>query len=191
MSDPFTHVHPTYMEINNWLKIDPTIIAGFTTRLYGTSKDQFNALNMGLHVHDNPTDVVKNRDLLARVIGLPLSDWVCGEQIHDTAIYKVTSEHKGSGSTNMETALTGKDGIYTKEKGILLTAFFADCVPTSNKKKKEIYVTSLLFAFCFLRALNLGIRSSKVRTFPFSIFFPPSKKRLKNGIKYAVLSSVL
>jgi polyphenol oxidase len=129
MSDPFTHVHQRYMEINKWTKLDSSIIAGFTTRLAGNSINYYQSLNMGLHVNDDPADVINNRELLASEICIPLNDWVCGEQVHDSVIRKVTSEDKGSGVKDMESALSGIDGIYTNEKGILLTAFFADCVP--------------------------------------------------------------
>lgn len=129
MTDPFIHLHPSYMEIKEWQNIDPNLIAGFTTRLKGNSEEYYASLNMGLHVHDDPNRVINNREILADAIGFPLQNWVSGQQVHGTTIRKVTSADKAMGSTSMDTAIQGVDGIYTDEPGILLTAFFADCVP--------------------------------------------------------------
>ena len=42
------------------------IVAGFTNRLGGVSEAKFSSLNLGDHVGDEPRDVIKNREILAR-----------------------------------------------------------------------------------------------------------------------------
>ncbi|MDY0396306.1 peptidoglycan editing factor PgeF [Virgibacillus halophilus] len=42
---------------------------------------------------------------------------------------KIGQDEKGCGAKRLDTSLKSIDGVYTKEKGVLCTAFFADCVP--------------------------------------------------------------
>ncbi|WP_255259791.1 laccase domain-containing protein [Lentibacillus sp. CBA3610] len=60
---------------------------------------------------------------------MPLESWVSGEQSHQTNVHVVTSQDKGKGAAEYGTSLKKTDGLITDHKGILCTAFFADCVP--------------------------------------------------------------
>lgn len=127
--EPFIHRQKRYMEIVEWQQNIPHLIAGMSTRLEGRSNSPFQSLNLGLHVGDKKEDVIENRKLLAKDLRFPLSQWVCAEQVHHCNIYKVSSLHAGRGATSLETAIRETDGLYTFERGILLTCVFADCVP--------------------------------------------------------------
>lgn len=107
----------------------PEIISGITTRNGGVSRGSFASMNMGLHVHDEKDLVIENRRLLAEEIGIPLSRWVIGEQVHGTKVADAGSLPAGAGSESLETAAAGVDGLITKEKNLVLGAFYADCVP--------------------------------------------------------------
>ncbi|MDP4553082.1 peptidoglycan editing factor PgeF [Alkalihalobacillus macyae] len=103
--------------------------AGFTTRRNGVSLAPFSSLNLGFHVPDLAKDVLANRNKLAEDVGIPLDQWAVGEQIHGSALAKVTSNEKGRGTRTHEDAISLVDGLYTDEKDLLLTALYADCVP--------------------------------------------------------------
>ncbi|WP_377889329.1 peptidoglycan editing factor PgeF [Alkalihalobacillus sp. R86527] len=103
--------------------------AGFSTRYNGVSKDPYASLNLGFHVPDHPLDVLTNRKILSKSIGTHLEDWVVGEQIHGNEIARIGSNDIGRGATDHDTAIPNKDGLYTDERGIMLAALYADCVP--------------------------------------------------------------
>lgn len=116
-----------FLSIASWER--PGLIAGFTTRCGGVSQAPFSSLNVGLHVGDNPEDVVKNRMIVANSLATDLSQYVFCEQTHDATIQKVTLAECGKGAFDYTTALKATDGVYTKEKDVFLALGFADCVP--------------------------------------------------------------
>ncbi len=120
---------PELLMIESWTSRNPRLVAGITTRNGGASSPPFLSLNMGLHVNDDPGLVLQNRERLADVTGMPLSSWVSGEQVHGVNVAKVGRSDRGSGAENQATAIPGSDGLYTMETDVLLTAFYADCVP--------------------------------------------------------------
>lgn len=128
MSDPL-QLDDNTLHIKNWENKVPGLVAGFTSRRHGVSDTPYDSWNMGLHVGDKTADVLRNRQILAEKVSIPLDSFVVGEQIHGTQVKKIGQYEKGCGSKQLDTSLKGIDGIYTKEKGILCAAFFADCVP--------------------------------------------------------------
>ncbi|WP_026675951.1 peptidoglycan editing factor PgeF [Fictibacillus gelatini] len=128
MSEPFRKNRLVY-ELDLWKTIDPSIIAGITTRQSGFSKKPFSSLNMGFHVEDNKQHVLLNREKVSRMLNFPLDQWIGTEQVHESKIAKVTKEHAGLGARDLDSAIRGTDGIYTSEHGVLLTSLYADCVP--------------------------------------------------------------
>ena len=125
----FQYNDKAFLHIDKWMNIAPDLTVGFTTRYGGVSKEPFHSNNLGLHVSDNREDVLQNRERLASSLCFPLENWVSGEQVHQSKVYVVSNDDRGSGSTFVESSLKGIDGLITCEKGILCTAFFADCVP--------------------------------------------------------------
>ncbi|WP_240687955.1 peptidoglycan editing factor PgeF [Pseudalkalibacillus hwajinpoensis] len=130
--EPFqqtTAITSLALEFSDQAERGSRLTAGFSTRRNGVSLAPFSSLNLGFHVPDHAVDVLANRNKLADDVGIPPEKWVVGEQIHGAALAKVTSNEKGRGTKNHESAISGVDGIYTDEKDILLTALYADCVP--------------------------------------------------------------
>lgn len=115
------------MKISDWEKHG--IHAGISTRNGGVSIGPYDTLNLGLHVNDEPSQVKMNREILARDISYPLIKWVCAEQVHGTVVKRVTNKDAGKGSIKLDDALRNCDALITNETNLLLTAFFADCVP--------------------------------------------------------------
>lgn len=129
MSERFQQKHPSYLDISEWTNAFPDLVAGMTTRVGGAGEPPFDSFNLGWHVPDNQDTIRHNREMLASLLQFPLKSWVGGEQVHDTKIHTVTQKDKGKGAFGQETAIPSCDGLITKESNILLTAFFADCVP--------------------------------------------------------------
>lgn len=102
-----------------------TIKAGITLKNDKYAEDN----NMGLHVSNMPEVVVTNRERLAKMLGLPLTQFVCAEQTHSDQFYKVTAADMGRGALSMSDAILATDALYTFEKEIVLCSFTADCVP--------------------------------------------------------------
>lgn len=127
--EPFQIHRDELLQLNAWEKDYPGIAAGFTTKKGGFSKGDFSALNLGLHVNDDPGIVRINRDKIAEIVGFPASVWTCSEQVHENRIYEVTSVDKGKGVYSYKEGIPATDGLYTKESGIMLALLYADCVP--------------------------------------------------------------
>lgn len=129
MNEAFIEKESTYLHIEKWQQLHPNLVAGFTKRNGGVSKEPFDTFNLGLHVPDNQENVMRNRKKLADQLTIPLENWVSGEQVHQTMVKHVTDNEKGQGAVSYESSIKGTDGLITNKKGILCTAFFADCVP--------------------------------------------------------------
>lgn len=127
--EPFVIKEQEYLKIESWMKENPGLLAGFSTKNGGFSQGAFSGLNFGFHVGDDPLSVCRNRELLSTKTGFPLSSWVGAEQTHENKIKKITRADQGKGSNRYETSFRGTDGFFTDEKGVLLTLCFADCVP--------------------------------------------------------------
>lgn len=120
---------PVLLTIDSWMEQFKELTIGFTSRHGGVSLAPYSTLNCGLHVGDVPEHVVKNRELIAEAIGQPFEAFTYAEQVHGKEVTVVSLQEKGMGRASREAAIQAKDGFITKEKGIILCAQFADCVP--------------------------------------------------------------
>ena len=103
---------------------DDTIMAAMTLRdctapLCGS---------MALHTGEEAGAVMKNRRRLSEET-LPLSRWCCAMQTHSANAYAVTAEDAGRGTLTIDDAIPACDALYTRERGVLIGVFTADCVP--------------------------------------------------------------
>ncbi|MDP3014455.1 MAG: polyphenol oxidase family protein, partial [Candidatus Subteraquimicrobiales bacterium] len=106
-----------------------SVFFAFTTRFGGISPSPYDSLNLAFHVGDNPTNVVKNREILCSTFGLDLSLVTAPEQIHSDGVKIVDSSLKGRGAYSANTAIDGADALITDLKRVPLVIFLADCVP--------------------------------------------------------------
>jgi len=120
---------PPLFRLKPWNLGYPQLTAGFTSRQGGIGKVPYESLNCAFHVGDEPQDVICNRITLAESLGFKLSDWTCGEQTHGVNIARIDQKDRGRGSQNRDTAFLDTDGLITDVPGVLLTSFYADCVP--------------------------------------------------------------
>ncbi|MFD1955183.1 peptidoglycan editing factor PgeF [Paenibacillus thailandensis] len=120
---------PSLFLLSSWAEREPRLTAGFTGRAGGVSAIPRASLNMGLHVGDDASSVVRNRELLCEAVGWPFASFTCGEQVHGNAVYRVKAADRGKGNRSRETAVQNTDALMTDEPDTLLVSFYADCVP--------------------------------------------------------------
>lgn len=95
------------------------IIAAQSTRLGGISPEPFNSLNLGLSVNDDEKNVLKNRELFFRSLGVELSQVSRCYQVHGDAVLVVD---KPVTNEKYDAQITNKPNIY-------LAVSVADCTP--------------------------------------------------------------
>lgn len=124
------------MQIPPWQNL-PWLRHGFSTRSGGFS-DVYGipSLNLGWTKEDDPSKVAENRRLLVeKVSGVaketPPMKLVTIRQVHGNVIHRVSAEDAWAGrlETAVGKAVLEGDGLVTNDRGILLGAGTADCVP--------------------------------------------------------------
>ena len=100
----------------------------FTTRLGGVSEDIFSTLNLSFSRGDNGSAVLENYRRIAETFDKTVDDFICTDQTHTTTVRLVGKEERGFGVTKKK-PYTDVDGLITNEPGVILSTFYADCVP--------------------------------------------------------------
>ncbi len=72
---------------------------------------------------------VHNRAHWAHKIGVDPSRIVTGRQVHGNGVHIVDRSAAGRGATSIDTAIPGTDALATREIGLPLMVYTADCVP--------------------------------------------------------------
>lgn len=109
----------------------------FTTREGGASKDIYSTMNLSFTRGDDEKSVMENYCRIAAVMKEDITAFVCSDQTHTTNVIRVGKAERGIGITK-EKPYTDVDGLVTNESGVVLSTFYADCVPlffvdTKNK----------------------------------------------------------
>lgn len=105
------------------------LIHGFSTRIGGNSASPYNTLNLAFHVGDVAEKVIANRQRFCQALDLSLRNLVAGDQVHSDAIHVVTKKDRGRGAFDQVTAIKKTDGLITNQPGVVLSSYYADCVP--------------------------------------------------------------
>ena len=98
----------------------------FTTRLGGVSRGIYASLNLGLNLGDDPAHVRENYNIVCRALGVTDDDIVCSRQVHGTHVRIVT---RGDCGGLYSPQPVEADGLITRDTGVALAVFTADCVP--------------------------------------------------------------
>ncbi|KAF1084816.1 Laccase domain protein [Sporotomaculum syntrophicum] len=106
-----------------------SVTHAFTTRLGGVSPTPYGSLNLGLHVGDELRYVVANRQRICQALGANMNWLVAGEQVHGDRVVTVGAAQAGRGAISIDDALPGVDALVTDEPLVLLSSYYADCVP--------------------------------------------------------------
>ena len=114
----------TYPQIDE----QEAFLHGFSTRLGGVSKEHLYSMNLSFSRGDLMENVRENFRRIGSAIGFEPEQMVFTDQTHTTNIRKVTREDCGKGFSR-ERDYQDIDGLITNEPGVVLTTFYADCVP--------------------------------------------------------------
>jgi purine-nucleoside/S-methyl-5'-thioadenosine phosphorylase / adenosine deaminase len=118
------------LDVLTWPVFDAfDIDAIVTTRQGGVSSGPYASLNLGLHVGDQPGDVLENRRRAATALGADPGDFVFCIQAHGPNVQVITAADRGRGTLTQDDAIPGTDALVTAEPGVALTVMVADCVP--------------------------------------------------------------
>lgn len=100
----------------------------FTTRIGGVSEGIFSSMNLSFTRGDEKEAVETNFRRLAEALSVDYGRFVLSDQTHTVNVRKVTAADAGKGLLR-ERDYTDVDGLITNEPGLVLSTFFADCVP--------------------------------------------------------------
>lgn len=100
----------------------------FSTRLGGVSEGIFSSMNLSFTRGDERAAVETNYRRLAEAMDVEYEKFVFTDQTHTVNVRKVTEEDAGKGIVR-ERDYTDVDGVITNEPGLVLSTFYADCVP--------------------------------------------------------------
>ncbi|MBQ8626612.1 MAG: peptidoglycan editing factor PgeF [Agathobacter sp.] len=100
----------------------------FSTRMGGVSEGIYESMNFSFTRGDDPEAVKENYRRVAQAIHAQVEAFVTTDQTHTTNVRKVTKEDAGKGVTKPRD-YTDVDGLITNEQGVVLSTFYADCVP--------------------------------------------------------------
>ena len=100
----------------------------FSTRLGGVSQGDIGSMNLSYHRGDEKENVDENFRRIGTLLGRDVADFVFTDQTHTTNVRVVTEQDRGKG-IEREQDYEDVDGLVTDRHGIVLSAFFADCVP--------------------------------------------------------------
>lgn len=111
----------------------------FTTRIGGVSEGVFRSMNLSFTRGDNPKDVMENFHRIAALFDGTPEDFVCSDQTHTANIRRVTAADRGKGVVCAKD-YHDVDGLITNVPGLILSTFYADCVPLYfvDDKRKAI-----------------------------------------------------
>lgn len=111
----------------------------FTTRLGGVSEGIFESLNLSFSRGDQRAAVEENFQRVAQALGTEYGNFVFTDQTHTVNVRRVGIEDAGKGLTR-ERGYSDVDGLITNEPGLVLSTFYADCVPLYfiDTKKRAI-----------------------------------------------------
>ncbi len=100
----------------------------FTGRTGGVSEGIFSSLNLSFSRGDEREAVAENFRRLAKALRTDVSKFVFTHQTHTTNVRAVTEADAGKGLTK-ELDYHDVDGLITDVPGLVLSTFYADCVP--------------------------------------------------------------
>lgn len=100
----------------------------FSTRMGGVSEGVFSSMNLSFSRGDDRESVFENFRRLALAMGTDPHNFVFTDQTHTANIKRVHQSDAGSGIYKKR-EYADIDGLITNEKDIVLSTFFADCVP--------------------------------------------------------------
>ncbi|WP_070041325.1 peptidoglycan editing factor PgeF [Robinsoniella peoriensis] len=103
-------------------------VHGFSTRLGGVSSDHLTSMNLSFSRGDKEENVRENFRRIGESIGFSCENLVFSDQTHTTNVRVITVEDRGKGFVKQRD-YSDIDGMITNVPGLVLSTFYADCVP--------------------------------------------------------------
>lgn len=100
----------------------------FSSKRGGVSEGIYASLNLGFTRGDKEENVRENYRRICQAVDINEKDLVFSHQVHKTGIRTVTKADLGKGYIRTSD-IKETDGLITKETGVPLITFYADCVP--------------------------------------------------------------
>lgn len=100
----------------------------FSTRLGGVSTGVLSTMNLSTTRGDSFENLDENYQRVAAFFGVEKTSFVLSDQTHTTNVRRVSAKDAGKG-LYIERDYSDIDGLITNEPGLVLTTFYADCVP--------------------------------------------------------------
>lgn len=94
----------------------------------GVSAGIFESLNLSFTRGDEKAAVEENFRRISELLGCQYDNFVLSDQTHTTNVRRVGRDDAGKGLLRARD-YTDVDGLITDEPGIVLSTFYADCVP--------------------------------------------------------------
>lgn len=100
----------------------------FTTKFGGVSQGDCESMNLGFGKGDSEENVRENYRILARTLDIPFESITMTRQVHEDRVSCVSEADIGMGLH--KPFVWESDAIVTKQSGVPLAGFYADCVVT-------------------------------------------------------------
>lgn len=113
-------------------------VEGYTVPAYEDGQ----LFNMSFHENDHE-QVLANRKKLAAYLHTDLDHMIAPHQRHTTNMKKVTLADGGEGMYEISDKLDYVDATYTRDKGLTLLSFHADCCPVLLYNEKEELIAAI------------------------------------------------
>jgi YfiH family protein len=98
-----------------------------TTREGGVSEGSHHSFNLSKRVNDNPTNVKKNREILAGCFNIPSHNLILTSQTHEDKVAVIDKQLLEKPEEERDDLLFGVDAMVTNLKGVCLCILTADC----------------------------------------------------------------
>lgn len=99
----------------------------FSTKLGGVSKGAYKSMNLSFR-DDKRENVIQNYKIICNTLDMDYNNIVFSSQVHDDKIYHVSENDRGKGLLK-KSDIINYDALITNKKDVILTTFYADCVP--------------------------------------------------------------
>jgi len=145
---------------------DPGVIAGFSTRNGGVSRQPYNSLNLGFNTDDTSHNVEGNRSTFTRAFGLESRQLLTVSQVHGTDLLVIDAPNPDlSHFLKVEC-----DAVITDQPGIMLGILTADCYPVLMYAPLRRVVAAVHVgwrgAAAGILGKTLGVLRSSFKVFP-------------------------
>lgn len=135
----------------------------FTSRNGGVSVAPYESFNLAVHVGDDRNAVQKNREILAKQLGIAHSDLYFMNQVHGNDVAEIAELSQPS---NVPTV----DALFTTVPGKYLVTLIADCIPLLLRSERAVAAVHVgrqgLVCGAFEKSLEVfnkhGIKNSEI-----------------------------